>query len=69
MKKLAIFTVLILSACTQVIASNEKQITIKAAPIVAGQAFQQADQHCQQFGKIAVPSGQMYMNTTVFRCE
>lgn len=60
---------LLLSACTQVIASNDKQITIQAPPALASRAFQQADMHCKGFDKSAVPSGTMYGTVTVFKCE
>ena len=71
MKKLILPTIsiLLLSACTQVIASNDKQITIQAPPALASKAFQQADMHCKGFNKSAVPSGTMYGTVTVFKCE
>lgn len=69
MKKLIIICTLALSGCANVIASNEKSITIVAPPVAAAQAFQKADEHCKAFGKSAVPSGTVYGNATVFKCE
>jgi hypothetical protein len=68
MKKL-LFMCLVLTGCAQVVASNEKSITIKAPPSAQGEAFQKAQEHCQNFKKSAVPSGTVYGNSTVFRCE
>lgn len=68
MKKALILTFM-LTGCAQVVASNEKSITIKAPPVAQAEAFQKAQQHCASFGKDAVPSGTVYGNNTVFKCE
>ena len=60
---------LMITACAQVIASNEKSITIKAPPAAQGEAFQKAQIHCNSYGKSAVPSGTVFGNSTVFNCE
>ncbi len=69
MRKLLLVLPLFTMGCAQVISSNPEQITIKAPPIVASQAFQKAEEHCQQFDKNAVPSGTVFGNSTVFKCE
>lgn len=58
-----------LSGCVQVLASNPKSITIQAPPVAAADAFRMADDHCKNFKKVAVPSGTVYGNATVFNCE
>lgn len=68
-KLLIIMSVIILGGCARVIASNEKQISIKAPPSAAVESFRMAEEHCNTFGKQAVPSGTIYMNTTVFECR
>lgn len=68
MKKYLILT-LVLAGCAQVMASNEKSITIKAPPAAEPMAYEKAQIHCEQFGKDAIASGTTYNNTVVFRCE
>ena len=70
MKKISLLaTCLLVSACAQVIASNERQITITAPPAAAPQAFKMADEHCAKFDKVAVPTGTVYGTATTFECE
>ena len=70
MKKLTMLSAaLLLSGCANVVASNEKSITIQAPPAAAGLAFEKAQIHCENYGKDAVPSGTVYGTSTVFKCE
>lgn len=64
-----LIAVVTLTGCAQVVASNEKSITIKAPPIAESEAFQKAQEHCSRYGKSAVPSGTVYGNSTVFECR
>lgn len=69
MKKIILVSCVLLAGCAQVISSNEKQITISAPPTAAADAQQKADMHCSNFKKVAIPSGTMYGNHIVYRCE
>lgn len=64
-----LLAVLILAGCARTVASNEKSITIKAGTNSVSQAQALADAHCEQYGKTAVPSGQIAFNNLVYRCE
>lgn len=69
MRKLILILMLILAGCAQVVASNPEQITIKAPPVAEAEAFRKAEDHCNQFNKSAIPSGTVFGNSTVFKCE
>lgn len=71
-KKIAISSFIagfIVTGCAQVLSSNERQISIKAPPAAAAEAFRLADQHCRRFGLLAVPAGVVYGDVTVFECR
>lgn len=57
------------TGCARVITQNEKQITIYAPPAAYPEAQAMADQHCGTKKKVAVPSGMMFNNTIVYKCE
>lgn len=61
--------IMVLAGCAQTVASNEKSITIKAGSTAVGKAQELADTHCKQYGKTAVPDGQIAFNNLVYRCE
>ncbi len=58
-----------LAGCARVITQNDKQITIYAPPAAYAEAQAMADQHCTIKKKTAVPSGMMFNNTIVYKCE
>ena len=61
---------LMLGACAETVSSSETHISIMhgRAPESIKAAFEMANKHCQQFGRIAVPSvtGRGF---TTFKCE
>ncbi len=64
--------VLALGACAQTISSSETHISIlhSVRPVGVIAAFEMAEKHCQQFGKVAVRSVSGALgNASTFSCE
>ena len=65
-----VMLLIVLFACAETVSSSEKHISISHGHGTEGvkAAYEMADKHCRQFGKVAVPSVSGRRVTT-FRCE